>query len=114
VTENEQFVQRHIEMLLARNLDQVMKGYQPDAILRAGGEEYRGRDAVRRHLEEALASAPSDSRLDYTTATQADGKVLLTWRLFVADSAEPLMQGYDEFRFDTGRIAEQYVAIAGH
>ena len=64
MTENEQFVQRHIEMLLARNLDQVMQGYHPDAVLRSGGEEYRGSDAVRRHLEAALASAPSDSRLD--------------------------------------------------
>lgn len=114
MTENEQFVQRHIEMLLARNLDQVMNGYQPDAVLRAGGEEYRGRDAVRRHLEQALAAAPTDSRLDYTTATQADGQVVLTWRLFVADSAEPLMQGYDEFRFDGGHISEQCVAVAGH
>ena len=114
MTENEQFVERHIEALLAGDLDQVMQGYQAEAVLRAGGGEHRGRVAVRRHLEEALESAPDDSRLDYTIATRADGQVVLTWRLFVAQSVEPVMQGHDEFRFDEGCIAEQYVEIAGH
>ncbi|MEO8696439.1 MAG: nuclear transport factor 2 family protein [Acidimicrobiales bacterium] len=114
MTEHEEFVQRHIELLLARNLEQVMQGYHADAVLRSGGEEYRGSDAVRRHLAQALASAPSDSRLDYTTTTKTDGQVVLTWRLYGAGSAELLMQGYDEFRFEAGRIAEQFVAIAGH
>ncbi|MEO5839576.1 MAG: nuclear transport factor 2 family protein [Acidimicrobiales bacterium] len=114
MADNEQFVQRHIELLLAGDLDQVMQNYQSTAVLRAGDEEYRGAAAVRRHLEDALASAPSDSRLDYEIKTQSDDQVMLIWRLFVADSPEPVMHGYDEFRFDGGRIAEQFVAIAGH
>ena len=112
MTEHERFVDRHIQMLLARELDEVMNDYQPDALLRAGGHEYRGLDAVRSHLEAALAAAPSESRLDYETETRADGQVTLAWRLFTAASAEPVMHGHDVFRFHEGRIAEQDVVIA--
>jgi hypothetical protein len=112
VTEHEQFVDRHIQSLLARDLDDVMKNYQTDALLRAGGHEYRGIDAVRSHLEEALAGAPSESRLDYEIETRVDGQVTLVWRLFTAASAEAVMHGHDVFRFHEGRIAEQAVVIA--
>ena len=113
-SESEPFVQRHIEMLLAGDLDQVMQDYWPDAVLRTRDEKYVGTEAVRRHLEEALASAPSESRLDYAVDTRADGQVVLRWQLFVADSAEPVMHGHDEFRLREGRIAEQCVEISEH
>ena len=112
MTNNEKFVERHIELLLAHDLDAVMQDYQSDVVLRAGGHEYRGIDAVRSHLEAALASAPIDSRLDYVVESDADGQVTLAWRLFTAASAEPVMQGHDLFRFHEGRIAEQDVEIA--
>ena len=112
MTEHEQFVDRHIQMLLAGELDEVMKDYQSDAILRAGGHEYRGVEAVRSHLEAALAAAPGESRLDYEIATPADGEVTLVWRLFTAASEAPVMHGHDVFRFHEGRIAEQDVVIA--
>ena len=111
--ESEEFVKRHIEMLLAGDLDQVMQDYLPDAVLRTRDEKYVGIEAVRRHLEEALASAPSESRLDYALDTRADGQVVLRWQLFVAGSTEPVMHGHDEFRIRDGRIAEQCVEIAG-
>jgi ketosteroid isomerase-like protein len=114
MSESEQFVQRHIEMLLAGDLDQVMQDYLPDAVLRTRDEKFVGTEAVRRHLEEALASAPSESRLEYAVDTRADGQVVLRWQLFVADSTEPVMHGHDEFRLRDGRIAEQCVEIAGH
>ena len=113
MSESEQFVQRHIELLLAGDLDRVMQDYLPDAVLRTRDEKYKGTEAVRRHLEEALASAPSESRLDYAIDTRADGQVVLRWQLFVADSAEPVMHGHDEFWIRDGRIAEQCVEIAG-
>ena len=112
MTEHEQFVDRHIQRLLARDLDDVMKNYQPDALLRAGGHEYRGIEAVRSHLEAALAGAPSESSLDYEIETRADGQVTLAWRLFTAASADAVMRGHDVFRFHEGRIAEQDVVIA--
>ncbi|HUP73872.1 MAG TPA: nuclear transport factor 2 family protein [Acidimicrobiales bacterium] len=112
MTEHEQFVDRHIQRLLARDLDDVMQDYQPDVVVRSGGHEYRGIEAVRSHLEAALAAAPSESRLDYEIETQADGQVTLAWRLFTAKSAEAVMHGHDVFRFHEGRIAEQDVVIA--
>jgi hypothetical protein len=111
-TEHEQTVDRHIQMLLARTLDEVMNDYQPDVVLRTGGHEYRGLDEVRSHLEAALAGAPGESRLDYEIATRADGGVTLTWRLFTPASADPVMHGHDVFRFRDGRIVEQDVVIA--
>jgi ketosteroid isomerase-like protein len=114
MSESEEFVKRHIEMLLAGDLDQVMQDYLPDAVLRTRDEKFVGTEAVRRHLEDALASAPSESRLDYALDTRADGRVVLRWQLFEADSTEPVMHGHDEFLIRDGRIAEQCVEIAGH
>ena len=102
MTEHEKFVDRHIEMLLADDLDDVMNDYQPDVVLRAGGHDYKGVDAVRSHLEAALASAPGDARLDYAIDTRNDGQVTLTWRLFTAASTEPVLRGHDVFRIRRG------------
>ncbi len=111
MTEHEEFVRHHIEALLARDLDRVMPDYHHDVVLRAGGHEHRGINAVRVHLEAALASSPDDSRLDYRIEAHADGAVTLHWELFAPPNDQPVMRGHDTYHLRDRRIATQEVVI---
>jgi len=111
VTDNETFIHDHIDTLLARDLDRLMHHYAVDAVLRAGGHEYRGRDAVRAHLETALASSPAESRFEYRLETPTADRVVMIWALFTEASADPVLRGSDAYVLRSGRIAEQTVVI---
>jgi hypothetical protein len=110
MTPADDLIQVHVEALLDRRLDDVLADYADDAVLRTEGHVCTGRDAIRDHLEQAIAAGPASFHMDFTTVATGE-RVRMDWVVLDAPGGTRLMSGRDDFVVREGRIREQDVVV---
>ena len=91
----------HVKALGDDDIDAVITGYAPDAVMVANGEVYRGRDAMRPLFERSRGDSILD--LDLTTEVVTEGDVVyVSWRARRDD--QPDLVGVDTFVITDGLI----------
>jgi hypothetical protein len=110
-TDDEALVARVIEHLLARDLDTVMQHYGEQSVLRVVGvDDHAGATAIRDYFVAALAGAPPGADFVRQIDTEADGRVVMRWRLLDRPGGSPVASGEDRYRIDRRTIVDQVVS----
>lgn len=99
--------QRHVEALVAGDVDAVVADYAEDALVLTPDGEFRGREAIRGVFDRLTAALPDVSLEAQLTAFAGD-VLLLHW---TADSsANTVPDGVDTFVFGAGAIQLQTIS----
>ena len=100
---------RHMEGMLAGDIERVMLGFDDRSVLRAGGQEQVGRTEIRAHLSHLLEASTSEQSVDYDVVTQPDQRIALRWRLRRTSDGDVLASGADYLTVEEGVIRLQDV-----
>jgi len=102
----QEIFQRHVEALIAGDVDAVVADYAEDALVLTPDGEFRGRDAIRGVFDRLTAALP-DVALEAQLTAFAGDVLLLHW---TADSsANTVPDGVDTFVFSAGAIQLQTI-----
>ena len=102
----QELFQRHVEALVAGDVDAVVADYAEDALVLTADGEFRGREAIRGVFARLVAALP-DRTLEAQLAEFAGDALLLRW---TADSsANTVPDGVDTFVFGAGAIQLQTI-----
>ena len=114
VEANEQAVRRHIDLSWNQaNFDALAEVWSLDAVVHLwDGNDLHGLDALKEHLRSAVL-AWTDRRCDVEALVGEGDLVANRWSFRGADAngGTWIMAGMDFYRFEDGRIVEEWIAL---